>query len=97
MSMNNSHRSFTPAEFRKLRALRDPHGIQRFLDDQPYHLADTAWSPRRVLRENTSQHAPRRPCRIGQMIRLVIQESLNAMRVSEGAQFAEFSGSKAPM
>jgi len=54
MSMNNSHRSFTPAEFRKLRALRDPHGIQRFLDDQPYHLADTAWSPRRVLRENTS-------------------------------------------
>jgi hypothetical protein len=46
---------FTPAEFRKLRSLKDPHGIQRFLDDQPYHLEDTAWSPRRVLRENTSQ------------------------------------------
>src|ERR1700694_1658147 len=45
---------FTPAELRKLRSLKDPHGIQRFLDDMPYHLADTAWSPRRVLRENTS-------------------------------------------
>jgi len=52
--MNNSKESFTPAEHRKLRSLKDPHGIQRFLDDQPYHLADTAWSPRRVLRENTS-------------------------------------------
>ena len=46
--------SFTPAELRKLRSLKDPYGIQRFLDDMPYHLADTAWSPRRVLRENTS-------------------------------------------
>src|SRR5215470_16158022 len=44
----------TAAEIRKLRGLRDPHGIQRCLDDMPYHLADTAWSPRRVLRENTS-------------------------------------------
>ena len=46
--------SFTPAEVRKLRSLRTPHGIQRFLDEMPYHLADTAWSPRRVLRERTS-------------------------------------------
>jgi len=45
---------FTPAELRRLRRLKDPHGIQRFLDDLPYHLADTAWSPRRVLRENTA-------------------------------------------
>jgi len=45
---------FTPAELRKLRSLKDPDGIQRFLDDMPYHLANTAWSPRRVLRENTS-------------------------------------------
>jgi hypothetical protein len=52
--MNNSHGAFTPAELRKLRALKDPHGIQRALNNQPYHLADTAWSPRRVLRENTS-------------------------------------------
>jgi hypothetical protein len=45
---------FTPAELRKLRRLKDPYGIQRFLDAMPYHLGDTAWSPRRVLRENTS-------------------------------------------
>jgi len=45
---------FTPAELRKLRSLKNPGGIQRFLDDLPYHLADTAWSPRRVLRENTA-------------------------------------------
>ncbi len=52
--MNNSHGSFTAAELRKLRGLKDPHGIQQLLYDQPYHVADTAWSPRRVLRENTS-------------------------------------------
>ena len=52
--MANSANAFTPAELRKLRSLKDPHGIQRFLDDMPYHLADTAWSPRVVLRENTS-------------------------------------------
>ena len=46
--------AFAPAELRKLRSLKNPHGIQRFLDDMPYHLADTAWSPRRVLQENTS-------------------------------------------
>ncbi|MDQ2868487.1 MAG: hypothetical protein M3R59_08790 [Verrucomicrobiota bacterium] len=45
---------FTPAELRRLRALKTPAGIQRFLDAMPYHLADTAWSPRRVLREKTS-------------------------------------------
>jgi len=52
--MTTSHGAFTRAELRKLRSLKDPHGIQRFLDRQPYHLADTAWSPRRVLRESTS-------------------------------------------
>jgi len=46
--------SFTPAELRKLRSLKDPCGIQRLIDDMPYHLAPTAWSPRRVLRENTA-------------------------------------------
>ena len=46
--------AFTPAELRKLRSFKDPYGIQRFLDDMPYHLADTAWSPRLVLREQTS-------------------------------------------
>ena len=45
---------FAPGELRKLRSFKDPYGVQRFLDDTPYHLADTAWSPRRVLREQTS-------------------------------------------
>jgi hypothetical protein len=47
-------REFTPAETRKLRSLKSPYGIQRFIDDQPYHLATSAWSPRRVLSERTS-------------------------------------------
>ncbi len=29
-------------------------GVQRALDAMPYHLAGTAWSPRRVLREGTA-------------------------------------------
>src|SRR5271167_4327000 len=52
--MDNNHLGFTPAELRKLRSLQNPYGIQRFMDDMPYHLADTAWSPRRVLREHTA-------------------------------------------
>jgi hypothetical protein len=47
-------RSFTPAELRKLRSLKTPYGIQRFIDDMPYHLATSAWSPQRVLRERTA-------------------------------------------
>lgn len=54
MPNRNGVQGFTPAELRKLRSMKDPHGIQRFLNDMPYHLADTAWSPRRVLREETS-------------------------------------------
>jgi len=46
--------SFTPAELRSLRALKTPAGVQRFLDRIPYHLAKTAWSPRRVLAEKTA-------------------------------------------
>jgi hypothetical protein len=46
--------NFTPSELRRLRALKSPEGIQTFLDRIPYHLADTAWSPRRVLRERTA-------------------------------------------
>ncbi|MBI3121329.1 MAG: hypothetical protein HYZ03_03505 [candidate division NC10 bacterium] len=45
---------FTRQELRSLRALRSPVGIQRALDKMPYHLAKTAWSPRRVLRERTA-------------------------------------------
>lgn len=45
---------FTPREWRALRALRTPVGIQRELEAMPYHIATTAWSPRRVLREATA-------------------------------------------
>jgi hypothetical protein len=45
---------FTPAELRQLRALKTPLGVQRFLDTMPYHLAGTAWSPRKVLLEKTA-------------------------------------------
>jgi hypothetical protein len=46
--------AFTSVELRKLRSLKDPWGIQSFLDAMPYHLANTAWSPRRILHENTA-------------------------------------------
>ena len=52
--MNSNHFGFTPREIRKLRGMKDPHGIQTFLDAIPYHLEDTAWSPRRVLAEETA-------------------------------------------
>src|SRR5215467_12215650 len=52
--MNIDHLDFTAKELRKLRSLKDPHRIQQFVDAMPYHLADTAWSPRRVLREGTA-------------------------------------------
>jgi hypothetical protein len=45
---------FAPSELRKVRALKTPSGIQQFLDDMPYHLAGTAWSPRKVLHEKTA-------------------------------------------
>ena len=41
---------FTPLELRRLRALKTPFGVQQALDAMPYHMAQTAWSPRRVLR-----------------------------------------------
>ena len=45
---------FTPREWRALRALRTPVGIQRALEAMPYHVASSVWSPRRVLREGTA-------------------------------------------
>ena len=45
---------FTPAELRRLRALKTPALVQRFLDQLPYHHGNTAWSPRLVLRGNTA-------------------------------------------
>jgi len=46
--------SFSPKELRALRSLKTPQGIQRFLEELPYHHAKTAWSPRRVLRERSA-------------------------------------------
>jgi hypothetical protein len=46
--------AFTPAELRFIRSLKSPAGVQRYLDALPYHLADTSWSPRRVLRAGTA-------------------------------------------
>ncbi|HSE49333.1 MAG TPA: hypothetical protein VLA96_09025 [Terriglobales bacterium] len=45
---------FTAAELRFLRSLKDPCGIQRYLDSLPYHLAGTAWSPRLVMQHGTA-------------------------------------------
>src|SRR5213075_3045758 len=45
---------FSPLELRKLRALKTPARVQRFLDSLPYHLADSSWSPRKVLQEKTA-------------------------------------------
>ncbi len=44
-------------EWRLLRRLKTPAGIQRLLNTLSYHDADTAWSPRRVLREGTAHCA----------------------------------------
>ena len=40
-----------PADVRTLRSLKTPVRIQKFLDALPYQYANTAWSPRRALRE----------------------------------------------
>jgi hypothetical protein len=40
-----------PAELRTLRSLNSPVKIQKFIDGLTYQYADTAGSPRRVLRE----------------------------------------------
>jgi len=45
---------FTPSELRKLRALKSPVGIQKFLDDLPYNLCYTARSPKKVLHDHTA-------------------------------------------
>lgn len=45
---------WTKAELRILKNLKSPAGVQKFLHAMPYHLANTAWSPRRVLAENTA-------------------------------------------
>ena len=51
---SGSATGFSGKELRKLHSMKTPDGIQRFLDDMPYHLEDTAWSPRKVLAEGSS-------------------------------------------
>jgi hypothetical protein len=41
----------SPEDLRTLRALKTPARMQKFIDALTYQYADTAWSPRRVLRE----------------------------------------------
>ena len=45
---------FSNAEARKLRALKTPAGVQKFLDSLPYNLKFDARSPRRVLLDGTA-------------------------------------------
>lgn len=45
---------FTPAELRRLRALKSPTGVQRYLDSIPYHLPISSRSPRVVLRTGSA-------------------------------------------
>jgi hypothetical protein len=41
----------SPEDLRTLRALKSPVQIQKFIDALEYQYGNTAWSPRRVLRE----------------------------------------------
>jgi hypothetical protein len=45
---------FTRSEWRTLRALKTPVGIQAFLDELPYNLSITSRSPRQVLHDHTA-------------------------------------------
>ena len=69
MKMNSDSFGFTPAELRKFRRLKNPYGIQKLLDDMPYHLEDTAWSPRRVLAEQIIALPGRSDFRVGRVAR----------------------------
>ena len=52
--MRPTSHNFTPAELRKLRAMKTPVGIQRYLDSIPYHLPISSRSPRVVLRTGSA-------------------------------------------
>jgi hypothetical protein len=51
MGRGNESFGLSAAELRTLRALKTPERIQKFIDALHYQYADTAWSPKRVLRE----------------------------------------------
>src|SRR5215510_13439306 len=54
LTTNVSSFRFTPSELRKLRSLKTPAGIQKFLDDLPYNLCYDARSPRKVLHDRVA-------------------------------------------
>ena len=45
---------FTLSELRRLRSLKTPAGVQKFLDELPYNLSYTARSPKEVLEDRTA-------------------------------------------
>lgn len=55
--MDDPKYGLSAREWRMLRRLKTPAGIQRLLNSLAYHDADTAWSPRRVLREGVAHCA----------------------------------------
>jgi hypothetical protein len=52
--LSRSDFGFGPSELRRLRALKTPAGVQKFLDQVPYNLGFTARSPRKVLLDRTA-------------------------------------------
>ena len=53
-SKESSYFGLAPSQWRKLRGLKTPDGIQKFLDDLPYNLNYTASSPGKVLEQRTA-------------------------------------------
>src|SRR5947209_16219909 len=51
---SNRDFGFPKSELRTLQSLKNPVGVQRFLDELPYNLRYTARSPKNVLRERTA-------------------------------------------
>src|SRR5437764_789841 len=45
---------FTTSELRRLRALKTPAGVQKFLDEIPYNVGYTARSPKKILQQRTA-------------------------------------------
>ena len=51
MARTSESFGLSAAELRTLRALKTPERIQKFIDALQYQYADTAWSPKHVLRD----------------------------------------------
>ena len=75
---------FSRAELHKLRALKTPAGVQRFLDALPYNLSYTARSPKQVLHERTASCLEGGRTTVGQVENGGHRASVPVRRVSEG-------------